>query len=254
MIETLEKPAAPPAEKSGSPPSRRTCPDEQRFVLTHIDYPTYVKISDLLPERRIRITYDGRDMELMTVSSEHEHDKKLLGRLVEALTEEVNIDIASYGSMTCRRDDMERGLESDDCYYIQNERVVRGRRVLDLSRDPPPDLALETEISRSALDRMEIYARLRVPEVWRWDGTTVRVFLLGSDGKYHESDRSAAFLFLPVAELGRFLALASTMSETALIRQFRAWVREQIAHGWASQVPVALAPPATPPNSSPATT
>ena len=210
-------------------------PAEQRFRLSGIDWPSYVAFGDLLDGRHIRLTYDRGELEFMTLSHQHEWSKKLLGRLVEALTEEMDIDIASGGSMTCRREDLERGLEPDECYWIANEPLIRGRDEIDLEEDPPPDLAMEVEVSRSTLDRMGLYARLRVPEVWCWDGQHLRVYLLDADGNYVESNRSLAFPFLPVAELERFLAQATTISETKLLRSFRAWVREQMAKGWMTQ-------------------
>jgi Uma2 family endonuclease len=206
-------------------------PAEQHFVLSCIDWPTYVGFSDLLGERHVRVTFDRGEMEFRTLSPEHECSKKLLARLIEVLTEEMDIDIAGFGSMTCRREDLERGLEPDECYWITNEAKVRGRTDIDLDVDPPPDLALEVEVSRSALDRMRVYAGLGVPEVWRWDGQHLHVHLLGSDGQYAESDRSRVLPFLPVSELARFLAATATTSETELIRSFRAWVHEKCSEG-----------------------
>jgi Uma2 family endonuclease len=205
---------------------------EQRLRLSDIPWATYVAYSDGLGPRHIRVTYDQGEMEVMTLSPRHENWKKLLSRLVEALTEEMEIDIASFGSMTCRREDLMRGLEPDDCYWIEHEPQVRGRADIDLETDPPPDLALEIEVSRSTLNRMTIYSALRVPEVWRWDGETLRVMLLTARGVYRPSGRSKAFPFLPLAELVRFLG-RSDLSETQLLRAFRAWVRKQKKRGWA---------------------
>jgi len=212
-------------------------PIEQRLVLCCVDYPTYVRFTDLLGERYLRVNYDGERMEIMTTSPKHERIKHLLGLFLVAVTEEMDIDMVGLGSMTCRREDVERGLEPDECYWIAHERQVRGRDDLNLERDPPPDLAIEVGVSRSVLDRLSLYASLRVPEVWRWDGRTLRVLLLGSDGEYHESPKSAALPFLPVAELARFVNAASTMSDTKVLRSFRAWVREQIDSGWTTSAP-----------------
>ncbi|HEY7427049.1 MAG TPA: Uma2 family endonuclease [Gemmataceae bacterium] len=207
-------------------------PIEQRFVLFNIDWDTYVTISDKLGERNIRINYDGVNLEFMSTSLEHERAKKLLARLLETVTEEMDIDILGGGSMTCRRQDLERGFEPDECYWIAQEAQMRGREDIDLTRDPPPDLMLEIEISRSFVDRLAIAARLGVPEVWRWDSETLRIMVLGSDGQYTESQRSRALPFLPVAELVRFLRPDTIQSETKLLRSFRNWVREQMARGW----------------------
>ena len=203
---------------------------EERLRFSQVPWAKYVAYCDSLEERHIRVTYDRGEMEVMTLSSKHENRKKLLARFVEALTEEMSIDIASYGSMTCRREDLERALEGDECYWIANEPTVRGRTDLDLENDPPPDLFLEIEISRSLLDRMGILAAMRVPEVWRWDGVHFRAFVL-RDGAYHASDHSLAFPFLPLQEFAQFLQ-RTDLSETKLVKAFRAWVREQMARAW----------------------
>src|SRR5262249_27548297 len=157
--------------------------------------------------------------------------KKLLGRLVETLTEIMEIDILSCGYMTCRREELQRGVEGDESYWIENEPAVRGKDHIDLDVDPPPDLFLEIEISRSALHRMGIFAALKIPEVWCWDGEALRVYLLTPQGTYRQTKRSKAFPFLPLDEFAKFLE-PTELSETQLIRSFRAWVREQIASGW----------------------
>jgi Uma2 family endonuclease len=207
-------------------------PAEQRVVISCVDWDTYVTISDKLGERNLRINYDGVNLEIMTTSSEHERAKHLLARLVSALTEEMDIDILGGGSMTCRREDLNRGFEPDECYWIEHETQMRGRVDFDLTRDPPPDLMLEVEISRSFVDRLSLAARLGVPEVWRWDGDTLRVMVLGSDGECSESERSRALPFLPIADLVRFLLSDVSQSETKVLRSFRAWVREQMARCW----------------------
>jgi Uma2 family endonuclease len=207
-------------------------PVEQHYVLYNVDWDTYVTISDKLGERNIRLNYDGVNLEFMSTSLEHERAKKLLARLLETVTEEMNIDIASGGSLTCRRQDLERGFEPDECYWLAHEIQMRGCDHIDLTRDPPPDLMLEVEISRSFIDRLALAARLGVPEVWRWDGETLRVMLLDANGQYVESECSRALPFLPMAELVRFLKPESGQSETQLLRAFRDWVREQKATGW----------------------
>jgi len=204
---------------------------EQRFRISGVSWPGYLAFSDSLGPQHVRVTYDQGEMELMTLSSEHEHDKGLLGRLVEALTEELGINMASYGSMTCRQEEEERVFEPDECYWITHEEAVRDRVHIDFRRHPPPDLAIEVEISRSTMDRLRLYASLGVPELWRWDGKRLQVSLLGKDGEYHDSKVSKAFPFLPVAELVRFLTMRG-VSQTQIMREFRAWVREQQAAGW----------------------
>jgi Uma2 family endonuclease len=209
-------------------------PQEQRFVLDWVPWPTYVAYAEMMGERHVRVTYHQGRMEFMTLSPEHEHWKHRLVLLVAVVAEEMNIDIAGYGSMTWQREDLERGMEPDECYWIANEARVRGRTEIDLANDPPPDLALEVEISRSALPRMKMFASFGVPEIWRFDGQTLRFCVLGPNGEYTEQEKSRAFPFLSAAELARFLTEHATESETKLMRTFRIWVREQIARGWTS--------------------
>jgi Uma2 family endonuclease len=206
-------------------------PAEQRLRLSNVSWENYILCCDMLWERPVRVTYDRGEMEIMTLSPKHENRKKRLARLVEALTEQLEIDIASFGMMTCRRTDLSRALEADESYWIANEPEVRGREDIDLEVDPPPGLALEIEVSRSTMDRMAIYAALRVPEVWRWDGEVLYVFVLTSRGSYRQSDRSKAFPFLPLTEFAEFL-MRTDISETQLLRAFRAWVRKRRKQRW----------------------
>ncbi len=210
---------------------------EQHIVVSNIDWDTYILFSDRIGERNIRCNYNGVDLELMTISPEHERAKSLLSRLFEALTEEMDIDILGGGSMTCRRQDLAHGFEPDECYWIEHEAQVRGRVDIDLRHDPAPDLMLEVEFSRSFVDRLALAARLGVPEVWHWDGETLHVMLLGPEGQYSESERSRALPFLPIPEFVRFLHRDTSQSDTKWLHSFRAWVREQKAGGWGGTTP-----------------
>jgi Uma2 family endonuclease len=121
-------------------------------------------------------------LEVMTISSDHEYFKSLIGNLISRLAEEHDIPIASFGSTTFRKKALERGLEPDECYYVANERRVRGKRRLDLRRDPPPDLIVEIDVSYRHVDREAIYAAMGVPEMWRFDGKRLRAFRLVDGG------------------------------------------------------------------------
>jgi Uma2 family endonuclease len=205
---------------------------EQRFRFSLIDYPTYVAFGDMLGERHVRVTYANGEMEFMTLSKKHEHVKTLLGAFVETLVVEMDIDMTPGGSMTFQRADLQRGLEPDECYWIAHEAAMRKVEQADLTRDPPPDLVIEIEISRSSIDRMEIYSRLRVLEVWRFDGTVVRFEILNKKGRYEERERSKSFPFFRAADLNRLLAAVPGQSRTKLLRYFRKWIQEQIVKDW----------------------
>jgi Uma2 family endonuclease len=196
--------------------------------LHNVSWEAYVAIGNALQDRPIHLTYDSGNLEIMTLCSEHEGYKSLLRRLVETCAEEFIIPIKNLGSTTQQREDLEKGLEPDECYYIANFKRMRGVRRLDLTRDPPPDLVVEIDITRTSVDRMRIYASLGVPEVWRFDGQTLHVYRLDPSGRYEECDHSPTFPTLPLGELIRFVRLGESEDDTTMVRAFRAWVRQQL--------------------------
>jgi Uma2 family endonuclease len=208
-----------------------TLPTEERTVLQNVSWPEYEEYLREYEGRRIRLTYDRGSLEIMILSLGHEGFSYLLGRFVDVLTEELNIPVKAGRSTTFKREELERGLEADNCYWIQHERAMRGKRQFDGRRDPPPDLALETDITSSSLNRMAIYAALKVPEVWRFNGTSLLVYVLVG-GKYEVRDCSAVFPFLPLAKVLRLLKESENKDETSLVRSFRAWVRKGLLPGW----------------------
>jgi Uma2 family endonuclease len=121
------------------------------------------------------------------------------------------------------------GWKPDDCYWIAHEENMRARLNWDPTRDPPPDLVVEIEISRSALDRMSIYAVLGMPEVWRCDGTTLRAHLLQANGGWQASEISPTFPKIPLAGIVPFLRPDAAVDYLSMVRAFCAWVREQLA-------------------------
>jgi Uma2 family endonuclease len=209
---------------------------EQQLILRDFDWEAYEGLLSALDDRPVRLTYDGGNVELMTLSHRHERYSSLLGRFVEILTDELDVPFHIGGSTTFSRKDLGSGLKPDRCYWLESEPLVRDKEEIDLTMDPPPDLALEIDVSRSSLNRMRIYAALGVPEVWRFDGTTLRVYLLQAEGEYLESERSRHFPFLPPADMVAFVERRTQMDDNGLFRLFRQWVRDQIARGW-SRIP-----------------
>ena len=202
-----------------------------RVVLQNISWQSYQSlIRDFDQEPAIRLTYAHGALEIRKPLVPHETYKKLIGRLIEAATEELDLEIRSLGSRTCKREDLQSGLEPDQCYYIQNEPQVRGLDQIDLSQLPPPDLAVEIDITRSSLDRFAIYQALGVPEIWRYDGTHLQIYLLQEiyllqAGQYVERSHSHALPSLAAANILQLLNLYQTTPENALVRQFRQWIR-----------------------------
>ncbi len=195
------------------------------IVLYDISWQTYENLLAEVGNRSIRLTYNQGTLAIMSPSRIHERLKRLIGRMIEALTEELNIPISSAGSTTFRRESLAQGLEPDECYYIANEHRMRDRDDFDPATDPPPDLAVEVDITHDSADRMEIYAALGVPEIWRHDGESLEVYVLQPNGVYAVQPQSVSFPNLAVSELDAFLQRLHETDETTLIREFRMWVR-----------------------------
>ena len=169
-------------------------------------------------------------IELMSPGRTHEEFGGLLGRMVEMLTEELDIPLKGIGQTTLRRQAAAKGLEADRSYYLTNaHRLEPHHEPFDLGKFPPPDLVIEVEITSAFLSKLAIYAGLGVPEVWRHDGRTFRVMLLQDDGTYQESAQSRAFPFLPLQAFARQLQTIDPTNDTRWAREFRAWVREVVA-------------------------
>jgi Uma2 family endonuclease len=173
----------------------------------------------------VRTTYDRGEFEIMYPSFEHDNAADILGRFVVTLTEEFQLPIQHGGSVTLRLRRFRRGLEPDRCYWIAHEPQVRGLRQLDLRIHPPPDLAIEVDVSRRSLNRMRVYARLGVPEVWRFDDPALEFLVLQPNGKYAQAAHSLSFPQVSPTDLLRFVALCRTTEKNALVAQFRQWVR-----------------------------
>ncbi len=201
---------------------------EQRFCLQGVSWETYEDLRAAPENYRVRMTFDRGDLEMMSPSQLHEQFGYLIGRLIDVWTEELNTDIKSCRTMTFRREDLQRGFEPDNCYYVGHERVVRTKGELDFAIDPPPDLAIEVEITSPVIDKMSLYAAFGVPELWRFGGETLQVYELSTAGQYVPRDASICFPQLPVAQLVKVLRQVNTMSETALVRSFRDWVRTSL--------------------------
>jgi Uma2 family endonuclease/regulator of sirC expression with transglutaminase-like and TPR domain len=177
--------------------------------------------------RSSRVAYDRGTLEIMTPLPEHEGYKEIIGDLIKDLAEELSLEYASFGSTTWKRQKNLAGAEPDNCFYIQNEHLVRGRLNIDLSQDPPPDLVLEIDITSKSLDRMPIYERLGVPELWRYDKKVLGIYQLQA-GKYNETDTSLAFPVFPIKEIPSLIKRNITASRSTIRRAFRSWVKQYI--------------------------
>lgn len=197
-------------------------------VLEDIDWSTYCRLLRVFAKRRgFRLTYDRGTLEIMSPLWSHEEPGRLLGRFVDVLTEELDLPCRLGGSVTLRRRRKRRGLEPDNCYWIAKVPLLQGKRELDLRVDPPPDLAIEVDVTSSSLDRMSIYAALGVPEVWRLHTGRIDFHILEA-GAYQLRSNSLSFPQLMSADLPPFLALWGSTDDNTIVRRLREWVRQQM--------------------------
>ncbi|MEH2066588.1 MAG: Uma2 family endonuclease [Nostoc sp.] len=202
-------------------------PIGHQLLIKGISWSGYKNIlAELGENRSSRISYSQGVLEIMAPLPEHEVGKKIIGNLVEILLEELDIEFWSLGSTTFDREKMDAGVEPDDCFYIENEAAVRGKDRIDLTVDPPPDLAIEIDITSRT--RFNNYQLLGVPELWRWNGNKLEINIL-INGKYIESNNSRIFPNLPIAQvIPEYLKQCKTDGRNATMKVFRAWVRKQI--------------------------
>jgi Uma2 family endonuclease len=205
-------------------------PNVDYAYLEGVSWDEYEALSARAGERHIRFTYDEGRLEIMTLSYEHEWAAELLGLLIDLLVMVLDMPCQAGGSTTMKRKLKKKGLEPDKCYWFQHEKKMRAakKKRLNLKIDPPPDLAVEVDVTRSVIKRMKIYAALEVREVWRFKADDLKAYLLEPDGTYQISDHSRVFPRVTMAELQRFLDKAASMDRASLSRQFAAWVEEEI--------------------------
>jgi Uma2 family endonuclease len=202
----------------------------RRLVLHSVTWREYTRMLHEFEHRRnVRLTYDRGRLEIMTLSHQHEGMGWFIGRLIDVLTEELNLPVKGGGSTTFRKRKKQKGLEPDNCYWIANEAAVRGLNEIDLLIHPAPDLALEVDITRSSLNRMGIYSALNVPEVWRYNREGLTFLILNDAGKYEPTATSPTFpLPLAPADLLPFIEKRKQTDENAVIREFRLWIRTKL--------------------------
>lgn len=201
-------------------------PPDEIINLSGISWQTYETLLEELRDRRLRLTYNRGNLEIMAPSPEHERFRKLTSRFIETIAEEMSVRIEPLGSTTFKRPKLS-GAEPDECFYIDNIDLVRGKKRLDLTTDPAPDLVLEIDIMNSSQNRLQVYGDLGVAEVWIYDGKSLVIHQL-DNGSDIIAQTSRFFPNLPIPEIAGFLQQAETIEYLELIKAFRQWVRSQI--------------------------
>ncbi|MEG4285724.1 Uma2 family endonuclease [Microcoleus sp. A006_D1] len=199
----------------------------QQLLLEEVSWQQLENILTELGERRTsRLSYSNGRLEIMVPLPEHEKAKEIIGDMVKILLSERGINYESLGSTTLKNERMTQAVEPDTCFYIQNQTAIIGKNRLDMSIDPPPDLAIEIDLtSRTQLDNYQI---LGVPELWRYARRGLQINVL-QGGQYVESDSSPTFPDVPIIELvNRYAQQSQVSGSSQTIQAFREWVRENL--------------------------
>jgi Uma2 family endonuclease len=197
---------------------------EERTLLQGISWNLYENLlTEIGDNGKARLSYYRGDLEFMTPLFEHEHGNRLIEKLISTIAEVTDRDYILCGSMTIKRPDLESGKEPDSCYYIANEPEVRGKTKFDFTQDPPPDLAVEIDITSSSLNQLALYATLGVGEVWRYDGNVLIFYQLQSD-KYAIVDRSPTFPTLSPDRVLEFLADCQIHGINRAVKILKEWI------------------------------
>ncbi|NJM58831.1 MAG: Uma2 family endonuclease [Synechococcales cyanobacterium RU_4_20] len=180
-------------------------------------------LTELGDHRPSRLAYAQNILEIRMPLPKPEKAKVILDDIVKILLAELNLDHESFGSSTFKRADMAVGIEPDDCFYIQNAAQMIGKDRVNLAIDPPPDLAIEVDVTSKT--GLAAYQALGVPELWRFEDGQLRISVLQA-GTYQDRPRSTHFPQFDLIQLAEeTLARSQTTGQSQALRVFRSTLR-----------------------------
>ncbi|HEV7889728.1 MAG TPA: Uma2 family endonuclease [Pyrinomonadaceae bacterium] len=173
-----------------------------------------------------RLSYDCGRLIIVSPSAEHEHYKEFALRLIHILSDEMGLDIETRGAATFKSKPLKKGLEPDTCVYVQNAALIIGKRRIILGVDPPPDVAVEIDMSNDSIDKFPIYAAISVPEIWRYDGKAAHFYKL-TGKSYEVIQESIAFPGFTAQDFGQYLERSIIEGQTVAAKAFRQMLRSR---------------------------
>lgn len=203
---------------------------ENIVSLTHVSWDTFSRLlEELGDQRNQRLSYYLGNVEIMSPLGEHENNNRFIDDLIRGIADELNLNLKKFGSLTLRSNQEKQAVEPDSCYYINNEPLVRNKQHIDLTIDPPPDLVLEIDITSGSLNKLPIYATLKVPEIWRYNGKKLTVFCFNSKtNNYQQLIKSKIFTWLDLDMIPALINQSLDIGETATLKQFRQWIKDNV--------------------------
>ena len=202
---------------------------QRRWVIRDACWDDYEELSALLPPL-FRLAFDGRSLEIMVTGQLHDDYADALDTFFKAVAGALGIPFRPYRSASWGRPELERGIQTDNCYYLSSDKIMAGlagrkKRSNDPNDYPNPDLAIEVDLSPPRIDREGVYVALGVTELWTFDGSTLVISRLGDDRKYHAVETSG-FLPLSGADVVRWIVQEDQSDYDAWTRRIRTWAKK----------------------------
>lgn len=195
------------------------------MTIAGLTWKTYeALLQELGEDRSTRLAYDRGVLEIRLPGEPHEIVNRLLAKIITMLAMELEIEANDFGSVTLNREELDRGIEPDSCFYIQKAAKRQGMEET-VSEALPPDLALEVDIASFSASKMVIYQAMAVPEVWLHRRNTLKIQLL-QDGQYGDVNNSRAFPMVGVEQLNQWIELRKTETDLTVLRDVQRFCRE----------------------------
>lgn len=198
----------------------------RRILLSDISWSDYENFLEDFEERPgWRLAFDEGRLEIMPPTIEHERYSVTFNDFIRLYCLHFDIDLESTGSTTFRSEKLEKGVEPDECFYIQSVGKITGKELFSKPY-PVPDIAVEIDLTTESLDKFPIYAALKVAELWIFDGENLSFYKLVGE-KYHQITQSRALPEISAADLVKFLEISRKKGQTAALKSFREWLIKQ---------------------------
>jgi Uma2 family endonuclease len=203
-------------------------PEGAALVIQDVGWEDYEELLEQLADRPgVRVTYDEGKLEIMSPLPEQEKCKRFIERIIDTLSDALDLNVEALGSATWKKKRDRKGAEADTCYYVANAEKIIGKRKIDLTVDPPPDLVVEVDATSESSSKFPIYRTFRVPEIWRYDVKNRRVQMYElRGGEYVEISASLTFPFLTSDVLAGFIDQSKTQGQKTAISAFRRWLKK----------------------------
>ena len=202
-------------------------PPGATLVFQQVSWEDYAQLlKDLADRPGVRVSYDEGRLEIMSPLPEHEEYKDSIFSMVRVFADVHGIELETRGSATWKRSRLRKGSEPDTCFYVANARKIIGRRTIDLESDPPPDIVVEIDTTNESLSKFGIYAALRVPEIWRYDGKQTHLYEL-SGRSYSKILESLSFPGLTGELITAFMETTKHQGQTKALTAFRKRLRSR---------------------------